>query len=174
MAARRHCRLFDDEGAGVTVEFVAIFPAFLLVTFFAFEMIVAMISVGTAEKAAQLGARQAMVSNYVVTTLTSGQTNAAANATTPPGTPCASSGCLAFDSGVVTTCDGSLATSSSNPCSAADFTAVVNRIKSCSTCTGISSLIQGSNIKIQYSYVGLGYAGGPIVPSVTVTIQNVP
>src|SRR5258706_1229893 len=128
MAARRHCRLFDDEGAGVTVEFVAIFPAFLLVTFFAFEMIVAMISVGTAEKAAQLGARYAMGSNYVVTTLTSRQTNAAINATTPPGTPCILSGtskCTAFDSGVVTTCDGGLATSTTNPCSAADFTAIV-------------------------------------------------
>jgi hypothetical protein len=38
----------------------------------------------------------------------------------------------------------------------------------------ISSLIQSQYVTITYSDVGLGFAGGPIVPSVTVTLTGVP
>jgi hypothetical protein len=36
------------------------------------------------------------------------------------------------------------------------------------------SAIQNSNISISYSYVEMGYAGGPLVPRVTVTVTGVP
>ncbi len=38
----------------------------------------------------------------------------------------------------------------------------------------ISSLIDNQYVTITYSYVGLGFAGGPIVPGVTVTLSGVP
>ena len=34
--------------------------------------------------------------------------------------------------------------------------------------------IQAENLVITYSYVGLGYAGGTFIPSVTVTLTGVP
>ena len=39
---------------------------------------------------------------------------------------------------------------------------------------GLASLIQAQHVTIRYDYVGLGFAGGPIIPAVTVTVQGVP
>jgi hypothetical protein len=39
---------------------------------------------------------------------------------------------------------------------------------------GIAGIIQTTHVTIRYDYTGLGFAGGPIVPSVTVTVQGVP
>src|SRR5712675_1195948 len=160
------CRTFvKRECGGATVEFVALMPAFLLLTFFIFEIIVAVMWVGTAEKAAQLGARLAIVSDYAVTTLTSTPPtlNLASASTYLPGSQCGGTPdkCTPF---ATQTCNGNVATSPSNPCSAT-FTTVVNRMSS------ISTLIQAKYVTITYSYAQLGFVNGRIVPRVTVTLS---
>src|SRR5262245_41917131 len=156
----------QSEHAGVTVEFVALMPAFLLLTFFILEVAVALTWIGTAEKAVQLGARLAVVSNYAVGGLAPTNTNALA-AGHLMGQPCSAGACTAF---AMQTCIHG----TSGQCDATNFNAIVDRIRSCSTCSGISSLISAQYVTITYSYVGLGYAGGPLVPQVTVQVAGVP
>jgi Flp pilus assembly protein TadG len=141
------------------VEFVAIMPVFMLIAFFAMEVAIAVMWVGTAEKAAQLGARLAVVSNLAVTGLPA--TNGLTNSTYTYGQPCSAGACTLF---ATKTCTGG----SGGVCSAADFTTIVNRMSS------ILSLIQSQYVTISYTDVGLGFAGGPVVPSVTVTLSGVP
>ena len=155
------CKFIHDVRGGVAVEFVALMPAFLFLTFFAFEVGLAVLWVGTVEKAAQLGARLAIVSNYAVTGLVPGQKNQTANANLyPPGSNCPT-GCAAFTS---QTCAGG----SGGVCNPAGFSAIFNRMDA------IANVLQPANVTITYTYVGLGFVGGPIVPRVTVTVQNVP
>jgi Flp pilus assembly protein TadG len=169
MTARRSRSFIASEDAGATVEFVALMPAFLLLTFFIAEVLIAVLWIGTAEKAAQLGARLAVVSNYAVTTLSATTVNAAKNPSTdPPGKNC-DTGCSAFAS---QTCDGS---SMAAPCDTTNFTAIVSRMQN------IATLIEAQYVTITYAYTGnadgtdgLGFAGGPIVPSVTVKLHGIP
>jgi hypothetical protein len=167
-----------DESAGATVEFVAVFGPFLLITFFIFEVIIAVLWIGTAEKAVQLGARLAVVFNPAVTGLPA--TNATSAATVPPGsacgttTPdnCASFGPLICNGKTLAGCDQTAL--SLDWCKSKPIDCIVNRI------SGTFSLLNhlpepaAHYITITYSYVGLGFAGGPAIPSVTVTLKNVP
>jgi Flp pilus assembly protein TadG len=154
-------RLVRDQQGGVAVEFVALLPAFLFLTFFVFDIGIAVLWVGTVEKAAQLGARLAIVSNYAVTTLVPGQKNQTADANMyPPGSNCPT-GCAAF---ATQSCTGG----SGGICNPAGFNAIFNRMDA------IANVLQPANITITYTYVGLGFVGGPIVPRVTVTVQGVP
>jgi hypothetical protein len=158
------CRKFmTDHSGGVAVEFVALLPAFVFLTFFIFEIFVAVFLVGTVEKAAQLGARLAIVSNTAVTGL---PTDYALRSTAYAyGQPCSAGACGTGGTGFTTrTCAGG----SGGACDGPNFTVIVNRMR------GIASIIQPQNVTIEYAYVGLGFAGGPIVPRVTVTVQNVP
>ena len=144
-----------DTRGGVAVEFVALLPAFLFLTFFVFEIGVAMFLIGSVEKAAQLGARLAVVSDVAVSALDQ------KNGVMPgfvPGDACGAGACTAFEE---KTCNGG------DGC-AAGFSAVVSRM------ANIARIIRAENVTITYAYVGLGFAGGPIVPRVTVTVQNVP
>jgi hypothetical protein len=160
-----------DGRGGVAVEFVALLPAFLFLTFFVFEIFVAVLWVGTVEKAAQLGARLAVVSHTVVTNL---PTDYALRSTAYAyGQPCSAGACGTTGQGFTTrTCAGG----SGGDCNAAVclgaavscFQVIVNRMR------GIASFIQPNNVTISYEYVGLGFAGGPIIPRVSVTVQNVP
>ncbi len=149
------CSFIREEKAGATVEFVALMPAFFLLTFFIFEIIIAVLWVGTAEKAVQLGARLAVVSDYAVNGLTATSTNALAAGFF--GQPCSAGACVAF---TTQTCTGGTGAQ----CNATKFNAIVNRM------SRISNLIQSQYVTISYTYVGLGYAGGQVVPRVTVTL----
>jgi Flp pilus assembly protein TadG len=154
------CRKFiRDARGGATVEFVAIVPVFMLIAFFTMEVAIAVLWIGTAEKAAQLGARLAVVSNLAVTGLPS--SNGLTNSTYTYGQPCSAGACTSF---ATKTCTGG----SGGVCSSANFTTIVNRM------SGIFSLIQSQYVTISYTYIGLGFAGGPIVPNVTVTVSGVP
>ena len=173
MALERYDRFFAEEYAGATVEFVAVVPFFLLIAFFAIEVSIALLWIGTAEKAAQLGARLAVVSTPAVTTTnscpavtglplfncldTSNSANNYGQQCTLAGGPCRTFSSL--------TCNGS---SLASPCSVGNFTAIVTRMNA------ILSSISAQNVSIKYAFAGLGFAGGPAVPSVTVTLSNVP
>lgn len=159
-------RFIRDRRGGVGVEFVALLPAFLFLTFFVLETAIAVLWVGTVEKAAQLGARLAIVSNFAVNGLAPTDKNQLAmNAV--PGQNCPAA-CTAFTTRTCTggtggDCNTTNCLGATVPC----FTVIVNRMR------GIASVIQPANVTISYTYVGLGFAGGPIVPRVTVTIGRV-
>jgi Flp pilus assembly protein TadG len=159
MRTRGYRRFVRDDRGGVAVEFVALMPAFVFLTFFIFEIAVAVMWVGTVEKAAQLGARMAVVSNIAVTGIAPGDRNQVAM-TAVPGQNCPAA-CVGF---ATRTCTGGTTVD----CDQSDFTAIFTRMDN------LASLLQPSNVSITYEYVGLGFAGGPIIPRVTVTVQNVP
>jgi Flp pilus assembly protein TadG len=159
MGTRGCGKFIRDDRGGIAVEFVALMPAFVFLTFFIFEIGVAIMWVGTVEKAAQLGARMAVVSNIAVTGIAPGDKNQI-GMTAIPGQNCPA-GCVGF---ATRTCIGG----TSADCDQPDFNAIFTRMDN------LASILQPSNVSITYEYVGLGFAGGPIVPRVTVTIQNVP
>ena len=162
MRARPFTSFVKDESAGATVEFIAVMGPFLLLTFFIFEVIIAALWVGTAEKAAQLGARLAVVSNFAVTSLTPSMTNPLVDTSHAYGQACPAA-CSSPSFATATCVHGT-----GGVCDAANFTTLVTRMQA------ISSLVQSQYVTITYSYVGLGFAGGPIIPSVTVTLAGVP
>lgn len=150
-------RFVRDDAASMTVEFVAVMPGFLLIVFLIMEVALAFFWWKTAEKATQLGARVAIVSDPVTSAVP--LTNALANGNVLYGTRCSAGGCVDF--GTVS-CTG---TGCSN---AAAFNRVIGRMKN------ILSIIKPENVTISYKYISTGYAGGPTVPLVTVTLSNVP
>ena len=157
----------QDSRGGVAVEFVALFPVFLLLTFFILDVAIAMLFVGTVEKAAQLGARLASVSDYAVTALKSGETNGVRSGHIP-GENCMldtnsddgnSDPCMPFGP--------ELCVGGSDGC-ASGFDVIFTRMNR------LAGLLEPENVSVTYEYAGLGFAGGPIVPRVTVTVQDVP
>jgi hypothetical protein len=174
-----HRKFVENETAGVTVEFVALMPTFLLFTFFVIEILIAQFWVGTVEKAAQLGARLAVVSDNVITT-----TSACPPAAGIPLTNCLATGfiygdgcggspdhCNSFTDRVCTANGTTCSCTGGGTCNTTAFNYIVGRMH------GISGLIQTQydpHTTITYKYIGLGYAGGPIVPSVTVTLSGIP
>ena len=162
MRVRPLAHFVKDESAGATVEFIAVMGPFLLLTFFIFEVIIAALLVGTAEKAVQLGARLAVVSNFAVTSLTPGKINPLVDTNHAYGQSCPAA--CASPSFATATCVHGVG----GVCDVANFTTLVNRMHA------ISSLVQSQYVTITYTDVGLGFAGGPIIPSVTVTLAGVP
>jgi TadE-like protein len=164
-------RIFiNDRQGGVAVEFVALVPAFIFLTMFIFEIFIAVFWVGTAEKAAQLGARLAIVSGHAVTGL---PTTYAKRTGYVYGQLCSAGACGATGTGFATVsctgpnignCDPALCPGRTVTC----FQDIVNRMR------GIASFIQPANVTITYEYVGLGFAGGPVIPRVTVTVGVTP
>jgi hypothetical protein len=157
--------LEDRQGGDCRVRcFDAAFMAFL--TFFIIEIGVAVLWVGTVEKAAQLGARLAIVSDYAVTGLPASGKNGVANGYAP-GQNCTLTNpnpCVPFNSGNPLSCTNQTVGSCNQP----GFDAIFNRMDA------LASMIQPANVTITYTYAGLGFAGGPIVPRVTVTIGRTP
>jgi len=157
-----------EQTAAITVEFVVVMTFFITVTFFVIEVAIAQFWWQTAEKAVQIGARLAVVSNPAVTAITSSTTNPLASGGAF-GQPCPSNcdvsgltGCTSATS-CTWTCTGGGA-----GCSTTPFNYIVNRMRQ------MYVPIQNSNVTITYTYTGLGYAGGPLTPTVTVTLSNVP
>jgi hypothetical protein len=174
-------RFFRSEKAGLTVEFVAVIGPFLLISFFIMEVLVAMDWVGTAEKAAQLGARLAVVSTPAVTTGACPVAGGSIGAGLLPlvnckpvagafGQPCPGN-CAGWTTNPISCAGGS-----GGSCVAANFTTIVNRM------IGISPLLKqgcaqaspGCHVTITYANSNLGFAGGPTIPDVTVKISGVP
>jgi Flp pilus assembly protein TadG len=166
---KRKLRSFaHDETAAITVEFVVVMLFFITITFFVLEVALAQFWWQTAEKAAQIGARLALVSDPAVTAISSSTTNPVSSGGAS-GQACPANcdfngvaGCTATIP-CTWTCTGGGA-----GCSATAFSYIVNRMRQ----TYVP--IKDSNVTISYSYTGLGYAGGPLTPTVTVTLSGVP
>lgn len=151
-------KAIKNEDGAATVEFVAVSFALLILVFFVVELTLLFFFSLSAQKAAQVGARLAIVSNPAAVGVPVTNTRTAGGVF---GVSCsdASSPCINFGT---LTCSGGDAS-----CDVAAF----NRIL-----TGIQRFLgdaQAEDITISYTYVGLGFAGGPSTPSITVTIANV-
>src|SRR5262249_38602559 len=79
-----------EQRAAVTVEFVVVMTFFITITFFVLEVAIAQFWWQTAEKAAQIGARLAIVSDPAVTAINSATTNPLNTASGAYGLPCPS------------------------------------------------------------------------------------
>lgn len=162
MCRRIFLRFLSDEEASTTVEFITIVPFFFVITFMVIEVALAVFWWQTAEKAAQIGARFAVVSDEAVTSLPAtnalniGHYGQSCDMSLGTNDPC--------QSFATATCVGGASTL----CNSTAFNAIVTKVKS------VFSPAQPSNVTVSYQYVGMGFAGGPIVPAVTVTISNVP
>jgi hypothetical protein len=173
---RRLMEFLREETGGATVEFVAIMPFFITVVFLIFEIGLALFWWETAEKAAQVGARQAVVTDWVITGPTS-LTNLPSSGSSYYGAPCditagSSDPCSAAAAALpAPSC--ALGQTCSNRCTGTGcanqkpFTDVYCRMKK------VFPALQQDNVTVTYTYAGLGFVGGPIVPAVTVTVTGV-
>ena len=171
MVKSTHTLLRESE-AGVTVEFVAVMTTFTLLTFFVMEVAIGIFWIGSAEKAAQLGARLAVVSNWAATPAPAN--NALTSASYAYGQSCTSAGgpCVPFTTVTCTgsstncTCTGGNGTA----CSKSDFNYIAQRM------SNMFGALSNHNeyVTITYAWAGLGFAGGPVIPRVTVKLSSVP
>ena len=154
------CLRSCQRGAA-TVEFVVVAPAFLILFFLVLEVAGAFFWWKTAEKATQLGARLAIVRDVAVTGLPARNSKrdgalfglACADASNP----------CDFDNQSTWIC-----AAGGTDCNSAAFQNIVSEMQRI-----FGQAITNDNVTITYNYVSLGYAGGPFIPSVTVTLSGV-
>lgn len=154
-------RMMRDPRAASAAEFAMVLPLLLLFIFGMIDVGRLMWTWNRAEKATQMGARFAIVTDMVPATLAT--QNFALSNGIPGGSPVPIS---AFST---TTCDNVGCTNGWGYDSAA-FNAVVARMRL------MMPTITAANVVIDYENVGLGYAGDPngpdVAPLVTVRLRN--
>lgn len=150
-------RFSSNTSGATTIEFVIVFLGFIAMIFFVIETTLYQFSLASLEKAAQAGVRAAVTSPAVAAGVPA---RIAKDSTGVFGYKCtdAAAKCISF--GTVS-CTGAT-------CSAAPFTRILAHMK------GFNGRIAAENVTVTYSDVGIGFAGGPTVPMVTVRIDNVP
>ncbi len=149
-------RLARDQDGAATVEFVVIFLAFISVMFFVVEVALYMFFIASLEKAAEVGVRAAVVSSPVAPGVPATIEKDPAGIY---GRKCSLGGqCVPF---ATASCTGAT-------CTAGDFNRILNHMK------GFNAGITAENVTITYQDVGIGFAGGPTVPMITVAISGVP
>lgn len=160
MPWRHLTRFVRDDRASVTVEFVAVFGGLVVLVFFIMETTLAFFWWKTAEKSAYLGARLAIVST--------------AAAGIPERNPKTDSGTYGIHCRDITVpCalnigDSWICETDGTGCNAPARGFILARM------SDIFGVLQADQIRISYTYVGLGYAGGPLIPAVRLTITGVP
>jgi Flp pilus assembly protein TadG len=162
---KRLMKFLKGDVGGATVEFVAILPIFLIIAFFIIEVALALFWWQTAVKAAQVGVRRAVVTDWIV--------QAPANLTNVP-----SSGAPQYGA----PCD--ITQAGSDPCYNKNFTTASCNGTSCANQTPFNYVygcmkailpnLQPANVTVTYTYAGVGFVGGPLEPAVTVTVSGVP
>jgi Flp pilus assembly protein TadG len=150
-------RFLRSNQGSTTVEFVVIFLGFISIIFFVVEVAIHMFFMASLEKAAQAGARAAVVSPPVaagvpltITKTTAGIYGQKCSQTPSPCVPITTASCTGAT------------------CSATEFTRILNHMR------GFNGRVQANNVTVTYSDAGIGFAGGPTVPMVTVTVSGVP
>lgn len=168
-SAGRFKRLVQDRKGASAVEFAIIVTLLLVMVFAIMEFAVALWQWNTAETTTQLGARLAVQSDPVATGFASySGTDAGFNAGTnltqavlPSfSVTCTSSGCTS--SGEPSDFDGGGFDSDA-------FAAIVAEMQK------LMPQVQAENVAIEYSHVGLGFAGRPgtdLVPAVSVRLTG--
>ena len=175
-------KLAADRRGSISVENAIVFGLLIVLTIALIEFSLALWQWNTAEKATELGVRYAVQSDPVATAflnydaISGGGFDPGDSLTTtavPPFTvsctggtcSCSGSGCGAFSAGLI----NGAAVTDFDPIA---FDAVITRM---------DGVFRGSdlgpdNVRIDYSHVGVGFAGRPgmhIVPAVTVRLDGV-
>ncbi len=147
----------SDRRGSTTVEFVVVFLGFIAVLLFVVEVTLYQFFTATLEKAANAGVRAAIVSDSLVAGLPT-RNNRASGGTYGDKCSDASDPCTGYGP---LTCTGTA-------CEAAAFTRILAHMRS------FNGAIQAANVTITYQDVGIGFAGGPVAPMVTVSVSDVP
>lgn len=159
-------RLVIDRRAASAAEFALILPLLLLILFGIIDAGRYMWTINRAEKAAQMGARMAVVTNYVAPEIGDDYVGRCA-------TPLGAGDSIPRDCFTTITCSKTTATATCNGGAAntAAFTAVANRMRF------MMPELQDQHIQIIYSPSGLGFAGDPsgpdVAPLVTVRLSGI-
>lgn len=173
---RRFPKFIGDDQGVAAVEFVAAMLFFIVIAFFIMEVGIAVFWISTAEKAAQIGVRLAIVSDPAVMSAACPGGNDDGDPA-PAGTlplencrqPSAIYGTSCSEN--VTTCHpwGPIACvgGTGANCDAVGFATIATRVRA------IFNLATDEKITVRYEDSGLGYAGGPVIPLVTVQIADV-
>ena len=155
-------RLFKDRGGASAAEFALVLPLLLVFLFGIIDAGRLMWMSNQAEKAAQMGARYAAVTDMIPSTLAS--RDFAMNGGVPGGNPVPTN---LFNT---TECDNTSCSNSWGYNSAA-FNKVVDRMRL------FFPDAKAENVLVRYDNVGLGFAGDPngpdVSPLITVKLRNV-
>lgn len=171
-----HAFLGDERGASAA-EFVLVLPILILFVFGVLDTGWYAWSLGLNQKAAQMGARIAVVTNPVASDLAQNMVGVTCGGVTLQQGQPIPAGCLPaktcrFTSASACSCSGGAAPFAATSCSFADFDRFARVMES------VNPAIQRSNITVTYNGSGLGYAGDPnskgieIAPHVTVTVAG--
>lgn len=150
-------RFASGTSGATTIEFVVVFLGFIAMIFFVIETTLYQFSVASLEKAAQAGVRAAVTSPPVIGGVPA---RIAKESGGVFGYKCSDAAAQCVSFGTVSCTGGT--------CSATPFNRILAHMR------GFNGRIAAENVTITYSDVGLGFAGGPTVPMVTVRIDNVP
>lgn len=148
--------LLNQRGSS-SVEFVLVIFAILATVFFVLEVTLYLFFSASLHKAAQAGLRAAVVSTPVAAGVPE------RNARSEDGifgVDCsdASAPCVPFND---VSCSG-------DNCLPAEFNRIFAHM------SGFAGQLQPEHVTVSYQWVGLGFAGGPTIPLVTVTVAGVP
>ena len=158
-----------DASGGAAAEFALVLPLLLIFIFGIIDVGHYMWTVNRAEKATQMGARYAVVTEMIPTGLATysfSQTGGVPQGSLIPqsafgGATCTSSGC---------TCNAGATCPPLGTASTTAFNNIVARMRA------FYPEIQAANVAIEYGYSGLGFAGDPngpdVAPLVTVRLVN--
>ena len=176
-----HRKLAADRRGSISVENAIVFGLLIVLTIALIEFSLALWQWNTAEKATELGVRYAVQSDPVALGLTN--YNGVSFGGLVPGTSlnnpdtfftlsCTSSSCLCSGPGCGTFFDGVDPDVDPQGVDTVAFNAIITRMD------GVfrGSDLNTSNVTIDYSHVGMGFAGRPgldIVPVVTVRLTGV-
>ena len=156
-------RLLADRSGASAAEFAMVLPLLLLLMFGIIDVGRYMWSINRAEKAAQMGVRMAVVTQFVSSAINAnyvGQCSLQAGDTIPAS-------CF---TAVTCSRSGTSASCTSGTADTAAFNRVLGRMQA------FMPEIAASNVQIIYSPSGLGYAGDPngpdVAPLVTVQLSN--
>ncbi len=160
--------LFDRTGSGAA-EFSLVLPLLLLLLFGMIDTGRYMWEFNRAEKATQMGARFAVVTNPVASDLASANYVVPGGLTQGDPIPASALGVMTCPSTGSCACTASPCTGLTRDATA--FTNIVNRMKL------MYPPILPANVEVSYSGSGLGYAGDPngmeIAPLITVRLTGV-
>lgn len=148
-------RLILDRGGASAAEFALVLPLLILLLFGIIDGGRFMWTINRAEKAAQMGARMAVVTDYVSSSIND---NYVGRCATPLGA--GDSIPAACFSQITCSRTGNNATCTQGTADTAAFNRVLTRVQA------FMPEVQASNVQIIYSPSGLGYAGDPNGPDV--------